>query len=72
MIDWCGIICGFIGLGIWFLLFVRNSSSFEHEDIYYGRLYCSKCGKCSEQLLLCGHENAYEYTCPYCGNVMRW
>ena len=72
MIDCCGIICGFIGLGIWFLLFVRDSSSFEHGDIYYGELYCSKCGKCSEYLLLFGHENEYDYTCPYCGNVMEW
>ena len=49
-----------------------NAQEEHYGDIYYAELYCSKCGKCSEQLLLWGHEGEYDYTCPYCGNEMEW
>ena len=51
----CRIISGLAGLGILFLLF-GTKTAHNYGDTYYTELYCSKCGKCSEQLLLWGHE----------------
>lgn len=68
--PFCKIICFCIAFGI--LLIFLSYNGPEYGECYHNKLICNKCGKASEHLMLCGSENEYDYTCPYCGNVMRW